>query len=245
MHGIPRKGITEVFPETGLHVDKLIQALLSTGEIIRFDAVNDIYVHTVYLEKLKGLLVEKVKEFHKINSLSPGISKEHLRTSLQSGVDVKLFSKVLQELIKKGELQESGPNITVRGFSATLGSDHQDLGGKISKILDESGFEPPKVTELTESLHVSQKDLLKILGFLAREGKIVKIKDDLYLSKVHEDALKERVRAFILKNQSMAPADMKTIVGASRKYAIPYMEYLDRLHFTMRIGDVRKLSSAK
>jgi hypothetical protein len=29
---------------------------------------------------------------------------------------------------------------------------------------------------------------------------------------------------------------MKTIVGATRKFAFPFLEYLDRIHFTIRWG---------
>jgi selenocysteine-specific elongation factor len=113
------------------------------------------------------------------------------------------------------------------------------------RILEDGGFEPPKTSELVGLIPLSQKELVEILGFLNRDGRVAKIKDDLYLSKKYEEALKEKVMEFILKNQSMAPSDMKTIIGASRKYAIPYLEYLDRIHFTMRVGDVRKLTSAK
>lgn len=34
---------------------------------------------------------------------------------------------------------------------------------------------------------------------------------------------------------------MKQIIGVSRKYAIPFLEYLDRVHFTVRVDNVRKL----
>jgi selenocysteine-specific elongation factor len=244
IHGISRKGIIEVFPGSVQRIDKLLQTLLTSGEIIRFDAVNDVYVHAAYLDKLKGLLLEKVREYHQANPLSPGISKEHLRTSLQAGIQVKLFSKVLTDLIKKGDLLESGPHISFSGFSASLESWNVDLGEKIERELIASGFEPPRVPEIMEKFRISQKDLLQILGFLAREGRVVKIKDDIYLSKEHENMLRERVKSFIMEHGSMAASDMKTIVGVSRKFAIPYMEYLDRVHFTMRVGDVRKLSSA-
>lgn len=245
VHGVTRKGIVEVFPSSGPRIDKALQTLLTSGEIIRFDAVNDAYIHAAFLEKLKGLLLEKVRDYHQANPLSPGISKEHLRTSLQSGVQVKLFSKVLTDLIKRGDLLESGPNIAFSGFSAALDSGNVDLGEKIEQELDKCGFEPPRVAEMMEGFRIPQKDLLKVLGFLVREGRVVKIKDDIYLSKQYENMLRERVRLFIMEHQSMAPSDMKTIVGVSRKFAIPYMEYLDRVHFTMRVGDVRKLSSTR
>ena len=245
MHGISGKGLAEAFPDGGSRTDRLLQNLLSSGEIIRFDPVGDIYVHAVYQEKLKELLISNVREFHNANPSSPGISREHLRTSLRAGVDPKLFHKVLQELIKKGELQESGPNITASGFSATLGDDRMGLSERIVRILEDGRFEPPKTSELLGLIPLSQKELIEVLGFLNRDGRVAKIKDDLYLSKKYEEALKEKVMEFILKNQSMAPSDMKTIIGASRKYAIPYLEYLDRIHFTMRVGDVRKLTFMK
>ena len=245
MHGLSRKAMTEAFPDAGSRTDKLLQALLSTGEVIRFDTVADLYVHAVYLDKVKELLMERVQAFHASNPSSPGISREHLRSSVQGGVDPKLFHKVLQELIKKGTLQESGPNITAQGFSASLALDHRDLGEQVVRLLDKGGFEPLKTSEMAEHLRISPKDLSGILGFLSRDGRVAKVNDDLYLSQRHEDALKEKVRAFIQENQAMAPADMKTVIGVSRKYAIPFMEYLDRIHFTMRVGDVRKLASSK
>jgi selenocysteine-specific elongation factor len=161
--------------------------------------------------------------------------------SVQGGVEQKLFHKVLQDLVKRGDLVESGPTISAAGFSATMAADRTELGEKIAKILEQAGFEPPKISELSEILHVTSKDVTEILGFLSRDHKVVKINDDRYLSKEHEEILKKHVGEFILKNQSMGPADMKTLIGSSRKYAIPYFEYLDRIRFTMRVGDVRKL----
>jgi len=38
---------------------------------------------------------------------------------------------------------------------------------------------------------------------------------------------------------------MKLVFDVSRKYAIPYLEYLDRIHFTVRVDSVRKLGVVK
>lgn len=241
MHGISRRVIQAVFPDGASRWDKLIQGLLSAGEIIKFDTGGELFVHAFYQARLRQVLLSCVQEYHAANPSSPGVSKEHVRMSVQGGVEQKLFHKVLQDLVKRGDLVESGPTISVAGFSATMAADRTELGEKIAKILEQAGFEPPKISELSEVLHVTSKDITEILGFLSRDGKVVKIKDDMYLSRQYEEILKKHVGEFILKNQSMGPADMKTIIGSSRKYAIPYFEYLDRIRFTMRVGDVRKL----
>ncbi|HOS96092.1 MAG TPA: SelB C-terminal domain-containing protein, partial [Deltaproteobacteria bacterium] len=132
-----------------------------------------------------------------------------------------------------------------KGFSASTASDHTDSLEAIARAIEAAAFAPPRVAELAEQLRLPQRKVMEILAFLCREGRLVRINDELYLSGEHERALRERVREFIEQNQALGPADMKTIVGATRKYAIPFLEYLDRIHFTIRVGDARKLATAR
>ncbi|HWR68169.1 MAG TPA: SelB C-terminal domain-containing protein, partial [Desulfomonilia bacterium] len=245
MHGIARRVIDAVFADASARMDKTLGGLLSTGDIVRFDTAGDLFVHQSYLTKLRGVLLARVREYHESNPSSPGISREHLRSSVQGGVDPKLFHKVLADLVKKGDLAESGPTISEPGFSASLASDRTGLGDRMAALIERAAFEPPRVAELAEALGIPARETAEVLGFLCREGRLVKIKDDIYLARSAEEALKERVREFIEKNRSMAAPDMKAVVGVSRKFAIPYLEYLDRIHFTMRVGDVRKLAASR
>jgi uncharacterized protein YxjI len=79
-----------------------------------------------------------------------------------------------------------------------------------------------------------------LLGFSMK--KLFRIKDDIFLTDENEAQLKDKIKAFLKDNSVMNPTDMKMITGVSRKYAIPYMEYLDRIRLTLRVGDNRKLS---
>ncbi|HOA45764.1 MAG TPA: selenocysteine-specific translation elongation factor [Deltaproteobacteria bacterium] len=245
MHGIARRVIDAVFSDAPARTDKAIAALLSAGELVRFDAAGDLYVHGSHLEKLKAILVSRVDDYHGANPSTSGISREHLRSSVQGGVEAKLFHKVLQDLVKKGALAETGHTLSRPGFSASLAADRTGTSDRMAAMIEKAAFEPPRIAEVAEALRISPREAGEILAFLCREGRLVKIKDDIYLSRTNEEALRERVREFIGKNASMAASDMKAVIGVSRKYAIPYLEYLDRIHFTMRVGDVRKLAAAK
>jgi selenocysteine-specific elongation factor len=50
----------------------------------------------------------------------------------------------------------------------------------------------------------------------------------------------EKLRAFFLKKPEMTVAEFRDILKTTRKYALPFLEYLDSNKVTMRIGDVRK-----
>ena len=45
----------------------------------------------------------------------------------------------------------------------------------------------------------------------------------------------------ITKQGTVTVADVREGTGSSRKYVVPFMEYLDRVGFTKREGDARRL----
>lgn len=237
--GIARRDLNARLAEGG-SLDKYIQDLLARGEIIRYDAQNELFVGGDHFQTLKDAILRAVQDYHAKDPTSPGISKEHLRSSIRGAIEPRLFHKGLLELSKAGLIVEVGPHIRKSDFSATLGTD-AELSEEIYVLFDQAGLEPPSPTVLAQKLSITEKRLSQVLGFMSREGRLVKVKDDIYLSDRHEADLKEKVKAFLLAQTVMKPADMKTIAGVSRKFAIPFMEYLDRIRFTLRVGDERKL----
>jgi selenocysteine-specific elongation factor len=245
LRGISKNALASAFAESLSSTDKTMAELTTSGQAVRFDPNNDLYVFEEYLRSLMELMTRKVDEHHEAHPSSPGISREHLRSSLKGSIDQKLFHKAITELIRKGFIEEEGPNIRKKGFAPSLGDALGDAGEKVYRMLSESGFEPPRVSEIAEGLKMSPKQMGEVLGFLTRQGRLTRISDDLYLTAELVADLKEKVRGFISEHQSMAPGDMKLIMDVSRKYAIPYLEYLDRIHFTVRVDNVRRLGSAK
>jgi len=240
--GIAKRELQARLAEGG-SLEKTIQDLQAKGEIIRFDTQNDLFVGSDHFQMLKDAILTAVHDYHAKNPTSPGISKEHLRSSIKGTIEPRLFHKGLLELSKTGRIVEEGPHIRERDFSASLGTDGE-LSEEVYTIFDQAGLEPPSPAELLRQLSLSEKRLSQILGFMSREGRLVKIKDDIYLTGRHEAELKERVKVFLQAQAVMKPGDMKIIAGVSRKFAIPYMEYLDRIKFTLRVGDERKLFMA-
>ena len=242
IQGIAKKELVSRFADLSPTIERAIQDLQSKGDIIRFDTQNDLFVSADFFQVLKDGIKGVVHAFHSRNLSSPGISKEHLRSSLKGDVDQRLFHKVLMELVRSQTIEEEGAYIREKGFSASLGNDI-DLSDKVYTMLMKAGLEPPGMRDLCEQFGIDEKKLSQVLGFMTRAGRLVKIKEDIYLTDRHEADLKGKVKAFLKQKQVMSPIDMKTVAGVSRKYAIPYMEYLDRIRFTVRVGNERKLFS--
>jgi selenocysteine-specific elongation factor len=81
----------------------------------------------------------------------------------------------------------------------------------------------------------------EILKIMAKEGILVRIKDSIYISKANHAKMMEKLKGFYAKKAEMTVGEFRDILNTSRKYALPFLEYLDSNRITMRVGDIRKL----
>ena len=69
---------------------------------------------------------------------------------------------------------------------------------------------------------------------MVKQGKLVKVKPDIYYLKGQIDGIKSKLDDFFEKEERLEPKDMKEIAGVSRKYAIPLLEYFDNTGYTFK-----------
>jgi len=241
--GVTPSDIFSRFSDQDPHLRDAIDKLIATKDVFLVDPRNELLVSTPLVERLKLRLKEEVGKFHSMHRAAPGIAKEHLRSLVAFNMDTRLFQRVLGQLMDSCDIEEDGPYIRLAGFRPRLAEGLEQLEDRINQILDKSGFEPPRVASLKDRLNADVDVISEVLDFMVRSGKVVRIKDDIYLSSRFAAELADRVRQFIKANVKMAPSDMKKVIGVSRKYAIPYLEYLDRIRVTVRVGNERKLAT--
>ena len=114
------------------------------------------------------------------------------------------------------------------------------MKGRIIDVLNKDGFQPPLKPEIAQKLSVNEKEINDLLKLLAKEGAVVRINDSMYISKEQYDKMIGRLRDFYSEKKEMTVAEFRDILGTSRKYALPLLEYLDSNKITLRVGDIRK-----
>jgi selenocysteine-specific elongation factor len=85
------------------------------------------------------------------------------------------------------------------------------------------------------------KDLFDVC---VAEGLLVHVGGDIYLSMEAETDMRKRVAERLVNGVRATVADIRDLLGTTRKYAVPFCEYLDRIGLTRREGDLRVLASA-
>jgi selenocysteine-specific elongation factor len=173
------------------------------------------------------------------------VLRQRLGERLAKGRNFQLpaedFLSLLRAADKAGRLETEGGKVRVAGKGRALGERERTLLGELESLIKEGGFSPPLFKELSERLGVDRTRLRDLLNILLEEGRIEQVNPEYFLAAGKLAEAEEKVVAFLSKSERLAVADLRDMLGASRKYAIPLLEYLDRKKVTRREGDYRVL----
>jgi selenocysteine-specific elongation factor len=109
------------------------------------------------------------------------------------------------------------------------------------EVLGKCGPKPPNMEELCQLFNVDQAHLSDILRLMVRQGSIVKINNSLYLTSSAYRKGMENLKNFFNKKSEMTVKEFKETFPTNRKCAIHFLEYLDSIRYTKRIGEIRKV----
>ena len=109
------------------------------------------------------------------------------------------------------------------------------------KILDKEGFMPSNLNDLSNRINQPKDKLIKILKVAEKQGKLIRIDGNIMFTKSNFLKLKERGLSHFRTKKEMSIPEFKDIAQTSRKYAVPLLEYFDKVKITYRHGNVRKI----
>jgi selenocysteine-specific elongation factor len=222
-------------------LDQQLQALLSRKTVLLVDRDSRIYMHTNSFQQLRQDLTGHLERYHKTNPLKAGMPKEELKSKLPPNLSPKLFNLLMNQMLKDGDISVVEDTVHLASHTVALGADQEDIRDKIIQTYKESGLQPPYFKELGKQLTADPSRARDVLNLLVKEGRLVKVKEDLFFDADAVTRLKQQLVEFLTVNGEISTPQFKEMTAASRKYVIPLIEFFDAQNFTIRIGDIRKL----
>ena len=241
--GVSRQNLGQVLPLPPKKLDDLLKDLLSQKVLIQWDKENKIIIHQQELSKLNQEIRLELEGYHKANPLKAGLFKEELKSRLPQIRESKLFNFILNQLAEQKILVQEKELVRLTGHKVLLKEDQQAVRDSLEKVYLSSGLQPPYFKELAEKFAKGQPR--QVLELMVKEGKLVKVKEDLYFHKQAIEDLKKNLIQWLKEKGEITTPEFKDMTQTSRKYTIPLLEYFDALQVTMRVEDKRLLRESK
>lgn len=193
-------------------------------------------IHKKVFDEFSQKAISTMNAFHKGNPLKPGLEKEALRAVFK-GLDQRVFEALLR-LVK--ELVIEKEMVRLAAFKISLNEDKKVLKDKILKVLEQSEFQPPSKDELANAVAIKPQEANELLKIMAAEKSLVRINDSIYIPMDNYTKMLDGLKNFFGTKSEMTVGEFRDILKTSRKYALPFLEYLDSNRITLRVGEVRK-----
>ena len=228
-------------PFTLSEIKTLLGELARAGLALAIDREGEIHLHRDVAEGLRRQCQALLSTYHRQNPLKGGMNREELRTRLQD-LPERIFLFLLGDLQASGLVAVDKDKVRLASHVVRPSGIQQELLQKIEREFSAAGVSPPSPDEVFQKFALDEKAARELIQLLLDEKKLVRVKDLLF----HADPLKtaqERLVTFLREKKQVTPGDFKELLGVTRKYAIPLLEYFDAQRVTIRRGEHRVLRS--
>ncbi len=192
-----------------------------------------------YDEATRGLIAE-LEAFHAQKPLAEGMVKETLRKKALAKWDARSADILIDRLVARGELESDGSVVRLAGSKAAVTGDQESLLADIVSRIQASPVAPPTISELASELGQDKRTLSELLAIAEKERKVVRVSPEMFFAPAAVTEIEGKLRG-ATGPDGISVSDFKNMIGTTRKYALPLLEYFDRMRVTVRVGDIRKL----
>jgi selenocysteine-specific elongation factor len=220
--------------DVGKYVDEMSGDIASLGPYL---------LHRKLLSRLEEDLAAVLVRYSREYPLRSGMPKEELKSKL--GANSKIFPTLGDRfwdvaLDKMSGIELKGDKVALKGSKATLSPEHAKMKDEIERAFLAGGFSPPSVEEIRGRYKSSLT--LDIIQSLVEASVLVRLSQSLIIHIQFLDGAKGAVRKLVEENGAFTVSQFRDALGTTRKYAVPILEHLDSIRYTLRMGDERVLA---
>lgn len=223
-------------------VEKILENLAEKGEVELIKVGDEnYYVLTDFLKDFERELLTYLEQQYQVSSLSRGTNKQLVKTKVFKGMEEEVFEGLLGYLAQQGKVTVKGSLVSSPGMEVGAEEVEKELAPKVISLLKESLFTPPDVDELASKLSLSSEEIKELVKMLLEKEEIIRASSQFYF---HPNAIMEaekRIKNYFKEAERLTVSGFRQLIGISRKYALPLLNYFDSIGLTKREKDYRVL----
>lgn len=217
--------------ETKEEVENNLEKLLEEEDVFK---IRNSFITREYFKEVQEKIHQILEKYHKENPLSPGLSREQLKSQTEKPLPTRDFNILLKEMEEKKDLQLTTTLASLPDHEVVLNDEQEKMKDTILDEIKEAGF-----TLLSREDFSSTEEEKHLISYLLQNDLIL-IENNLISRELFEEAT-EKVRDFITENGGLTLAEFRDLTNSSRRNALLILDELDRRNITKRIDDKRIL----
>jgi selenocysteine-specific elongation factor len=125
------------------------------------------------------------------------------------------------------------------GWQPRITDPEQQASGRVAAAFKQAGWAAPRAEELAATLQMSLERVSRLMRLLEERGVLVRLDRRVVMHRDAVEAGKQVALVLLRRAPSFTTMAFRDALGVSRKYAVPLLDHLDRMRFTVRSGHDR------
>lgn len=216
-----------------------LQELLADGRLVLLEegeatAASDLLAIAIpHWSILQEKTLQLVKAYHQQFPLRRGIPREELKSRLK--LTPRVFNATINFLTGHSALTDLRGSVAQTTHEIKFnGQDQARVNGLMRKF-EANPFGPPSVKECQSEVGE------EAFNALLEMNELVSVSPDVVFKKQDHELIVIKIRAELKNKGTITLAEVRDLLGTTRKYAQAILEYMDAINITIRDGDARKL----
>ncbi|MCA9170940.1 MAG: SelB C-terminal domain-containing protein [Planctomycetales bacterium] len=223
----------------------MLQQLISSKQLVALSpsGQRQLLVPAALLDDYADRVAAVLSKWHDQSPLKSRFDRSKLIHEFAYLGDPLILQTVLQRMERSKRVRLSDRYVGLADRGPQLSKNEQQLFDQIVELYQSARFQPPTVKECEQQLAAKNPKVVKsLISLAASDGILIEFGDQMYLHADRERELRQIMQQRLAVTEGLTVSEIREALETSRKFAVPLCEYLDRIGFTQRSGDLRRLS---
>jgi selenocysteine-specific elongation factor len=211
--------------------------LVQSGAAI--ECGNHRYLSAAALAEARNELLSVLNRLHDTTPLAVGFPKTAMLGTLK--LDPLTSAKAIETLLHDGGMALNDVGYQIPSRTPQLSPAKARLAKRIGELYREARFATPRVEELPGLVGAPAPVIAPVFDYLVQTGMLVRVDAVVVLHRESVEDCRRRLTERLIDQDSIDVGGFRDLLGTTRKYSTPLLEYWDRQGLTRREGNIRKL----
>lgn len=231
--------VNELAKLTALSLEEVTEDVVSLenqGIVKAFSMKKDTYVwHTVHDQQIRQELTKAIRAYHEKYPYRYGMKKAEVHMTYMKKIKLNVFDSYIDLLEQEQVLARYQEYLKLPEFEVRKDDVYDKVRKTLEKTFQKAQFDFVRFSEVSFG-NIGQEVVEDILLLLMDEEYVVKIAEDIYTLKSIIDQAKDVIQTRLKENPLITIAEVRDLLGTSRKSAKPILEYMDSIKVTKKNG---------
>ncbi len=221
------------------------QQLLQQGVLheVELSSSRKLTFHQLRLNELAARIEGVMKRLHDAHPLMSSIPLEQLQSAFDYLPAEELLHYTLRQMAAQKRIALTSRGASLAGAGPQLSNGERKLLASLIETFRGAGLKSPSVQECQSTAPRNKESVPQLLRLAAADGDLVEVEEGYFIHSDADATARNRLRPVLAGGDGKTLSEIREVLEVSRKYAVPYCEYLDQVGFTRRVGDKRVLDT--